>query len=219
MACRNLLVSNNCSKRMYINKTFLIVVLTILIFGSLKAQEHLEPVGGVFDIYDHQFEYYPKVREILLKNSYDSPDARFLMLPSFDGETVVDLLNENDKYTLEYRKAERNIWYSLSDKKIEVKIKSVKKDISKEDAELIINLFEKLIMQVRYPETKIYGTDGVNYYFSSGNKSGKVWSPNANTKMSRLVDIGNDLMNFCLNKDLYFEKDFKDRIKKLTEEE
>lgn len=194
----------------------LFFIIALASFSNLKAQEHLEPVDGIFALYDHQFEYYPKVREILLKDLYDSPEARFLVLPSFDGEMSVDLKNELNKYSLEYRKATPSIWYSLSDKKVEVKIQSVSKPISKDDAELIINLFKKSMKNVAYPENEIYGLDGTSYYFSSETKSGKIWSPKSNSKMAMLVEIGEDLIAFCFSKELNFSEDFKTRIKKLT---
>lgn len=200
----------------YINRFYIIFTFFTISFAS--SQTHLEPVDGIFCMYDFKFEYYPKVREILLKDLYDSPEARYLILPSFSGETVVDVMNIMEKYSLEYRKAETSIWYAHTRKNIEVNVKKITKNISKDDATLIINVFKKAILQVKYPEKKIIGYDGENYYFSAENKSGTIWSPQSNSKMSKLVEIGNDLIEFVLNDKPNFDEDFIKRIQELDKE-
>ncbi|HKJ80494.1 MAG TPA: hypothetical protein VJ954_00610, partial [Ignavibacteriaceae bacterium] len=51
---------------------------------------NLEPVDGIFNALNFKFEYYSKVRIILFKNLSDLPEIRFLVIPSFSPESVLD---------------------------------------------------------------------------------------------------------------------------------
>ena len=83
-------------------KRFIFLITLFTLFTSiktLKAQsDHLEPVTGLFNDYNFQFEYYSAVRNILFKGLSDNPEIRFIVLPSFGSEDVLDIENENDKY-------------------------------------------------------------------------------------------------------------------------
>ena len=61
--------------------------------GITTAQndDHLKPVGGIYDIYDFEFEYYSKVRKVLFNGLTDSPEIRFQVIPSFIPESVLDI--------------------------------------------------------------------------------------------------------------------------------
>lgn len=186
---------------MYKNKNLLIIFLTILTFGNLKAQDHLEPVEGVFDLYDYQIEYYPKVRKILFDGLSDNPEIRYLIMPSFSGEKVLDINKDfaSGKYFINFQIAEPSVWESIQSDKTEVKVKKIKKEISAKDIELIKTLFKKAILTVIYPDKEINGLDGTNYYFTSSHKSGTIWSPESGSKMSKLVEIGNGIVEFSKN--------------------
>ena len=60
------------------------------------AEKRLRPVRGVFDIYDYQLDYYYKVRKILLTGSNEKPIIRFLVLPSFTPENVLEIKIDSD---------------------------------------------------------------------------------------------------------------------------
>lgn len=206
---------------MHKNKHLLIFFIIIGTFGNLRAQDHLEPIRGVFDIYDYQFEYYLKVREILFEGLSDDPETRYLVMPSFTGENVLDISKDNtDKYSIEYHVAEPSIWHSIQDKKkkVKVKVEKIKKEISTEDAQLITLLFKKAVANVKYPDKKIYGFDGVNYYFTAQNQSGQIWSPQSGSKMAKLVEIGNRIITFAKSNEVELDKELVAKIKNLINE-
>lgn len=197
----------------YMNKIQRLIVALVLVFdiGVVNAQnkgDHLEPVGGIFDGSDFQFEYYSKVRKILFDGLTDRPEIRFQVIPSFTPENVLDIEfdREKDVYYMVYHIAEQNIWYKKQSENIE--IERFRIVIDKESVKLIKSLFSNAIAQVRFTPLVveagkiIVGTDGVDYYFTVNEhecriKSGKVWSPKRGTKMDRLVAIGNKLIELA----------------------
>lgn len=197
----------------YMSKIQRLVVTLVLVFniGVINAQnkgDHLEPVGGIFDGYDFQFEYYSKVRKILFDGLTDRPEIRFQVMPSFTPENVlhIEFDRGKDVYYMVYHIAEQMIWHNKQSENIE--IERFRIVIDKESVKLIKSLFSNAIAQVRFrpPVVEggkvIVGTDGVDYYFTineheGGIKSGKVWPPKRGTKMDRLVAIGNKLIELA----------------------
>lgn len=181
------------------------IIILCLIFSlnieKLYAQnDHLEPVKSIFDEYDYRFVYHSDVRKILMNGMSDTPEVRFLIIPSFATEEVVAIENESDKFFIVHHKMEKSIWYTDENKE-DIKVQKTKVQISKSDAQLYIDLFKVAVEKKKYPEEPIFGTDGTNYYFSvsdSGLKTGTVWSPRKGTKMKELVDIGNSLIKLAL---------------------
>ena len=206
----------------------IIIVLIFLGFSkTVKAQykeDHLEPVASIFDISNIKFEYYSKVRKVLFNGLSDTPEIRFLVIPSFSPENVLDIEfdRDNNKYYIVYHICEKKIWYNK--KWYKVKVKKYKKEIDKESVKLIKSLFEKAIARTKFTENEtLVFTDGTQYYFSVnkfGLKSGTVWSPSDGTKMRKLVDIGTELIKLAKseNEVVKINKDLRRKIENLMEE-
>lgn len=173
--------------------------MTLLIIGNLAyAQtDHLKPLNDIFTIFDYQFEYYSKVRTVLFKGLSDGPEIRFLIMPSFTPENVLDIEfdRKNNKYLLVHHICEKMIWANKNWNQNNVIV--YKKDISKEYVDSIKALFKIAISRTRYSDEKMLGLDGTNFQFAMndyGLKTGYVWSPNQGTNMYRLVNIGVQLV-------------------------
>ncbi|NQX81595.1 MAG: hypothetical protein HRT66_06340 [Flavobacteriaceae bacterium] len=198
-----------------------LILIILYSFGVTKAQNnYLEPVSGIYDIYDFQFEYYSKVRKVLFKGLTDSPEIRFQIMPSFTPENVLDIEFdiEKNKYYIVYHICEKMIWYN--DELDKIKVYKYKSEINKESVELIKRLFEIAIFQSRFTENDRTGIDGENYYFSIykyGMKSGTVWSPSEKTNMRKLVDIGLNMIELVKHKDsiVKIENKLQDKIEAL----
>ncbi|MEG1555673.1 MAG: hypothetical protein RR356_02990 [Bacteroidales bacterium] len=207
---------------------FAVICALLCSFGILKAQndyDHLEPVGGIYDIYNYEFEYYSKVREILFNGLTDKPEIRFQVMASFTPESVLDIQfdRDNNKYYIICHVCEKMIWHAYIDgnnKWKNIKVNKFKTEIDKESVELIKSLFEIAIIQVKYRKEEIIGLDGTDYYFSVdryGLKSGKIWSPSKMTKIGRLVDVGDKLIELAKSKKEKVKLD--ERLEKEIEEE
>jgi len=176
---------------------YILIILLVGVSSNIYSQgqgEYLEPTQNIFSLYDYQFEYYFKVRQKLLDGLSDSPEVRFLVIPSFTPEYVVDIEfdREQDKYFIKHNICKKSIWYNDNWEKIMVyKFKS---ELDETSALKIKELFELAIRQSKYPEDEIIGLDGANYYFfvdSMGIKTATIWSPNEGTNMFELIEIAN----------------------------
>jgi hypothetical protein len=215
----------------------LILLFLIAFSGITQAQtddDHLEPVNGTFDIYNFQFEYYSKVRKILFRDLSDNPEIRFMTMPSFSPENVLQIECDRDRknYYCTFHICDNIIWYNKDKDWENITVKKYRKAIEKQSAELIKSLYELAISQTRFYKIKknengdvlvTIRADGNDYYFSVnkyGQKSGTVWSPGKNTKMAELVAISNELIEKTKEENegagIVFDNDFRERIKNLT---
>lgn len=206
-------------------------LLLIIFFGLLlnvqtiqSQNDHLEPAESIFDEGKVIGDYYALVKKVLLNGMSDFPKIRFLIIPSFSTEEVLAIEEKNNEYFIVYHKAENSIWYTETDKE---KINIIKKkvEISKTNAELILELFRVAVRKTKYPDESIFGADGVTYYFTAediGLKTGKTWSPKKGSKMNKLVKIGNSLIDLTKSsengKAIKFQTELTDEIKTLMTE-
>jgi len=195
-------------------KKLILIIFFLIGIVKINAQsDHLEPVDGILNSYDFEFEYHTKIREILFDGLTDTPNIRFLTLPSFSPTYVLDIDKDNEtkKYYLIYHKCKTSIWYNDNWRKI--KVDKYKSELTNKSAELMIKLFKTAINQTKYYENELLGFDGTDYYFSvfdKGIKTGTVWSPNKKTRMGKLVEIGNHLIE--LVKQEKFKVDFNENL-------
>lgn len=206
-------------------KNGLVLLLLSTIFSSLKAQDHLRPEDGFFGSRDFQVEYYSKVRKLLYAGLDDRPNARVLILPSFAPEGVFDLsFNEKMRnYVISVHTADKSIWYNEMEKnKKKVTIIKHAQTVDKNTAQLMINLFNKALNTVKYPEKDSHGLDGTTYHFMSFDRNlraGYTWSPRENTEMGKLVEIVQELIGLTMknkNKSFVLPKTLKNKIDQLT---
>ena len=181
----------------------LVFILTIT-FSTTKIvaqSDHLEPANSIFNIMDYEFEYYSQVRNILFKDLDDNPEFRFLVMPSFSPENVlnIEFNREEDKYFIIFHIGSESIWYSENKEKI--KVTERKKEISKKSVELIKELYKSAINKTAFIEKDYAGLDGNTYYFSINDLTGITWSPSEGTKMAELVLIGNELIKLTEGKE------------------
>jgi len=214
------------------------IVLTTLIllcnFGITKAQnrgDHLEPLKSMYDYSDSSIEYRMKVRKILFSGLSDRPEIRFLEIPSFTPESVLDIEFNQDKCYLIYHICEENIWYNRS--KEQIKVHKFRTEINKASFVLIKKLFDLAIAGVRFPTTPVpeidedgrvvllihnLVEDGTSYYITTSvwgqyKKTGTIHSPGKGTKIGRLVNIGYQLIELAKS-----EKQIVDIGEKLQDE-
>jgi hypothetical protein len=202
---------------------FLIAVVWFMVLNlTSKGQEdHLVPANGIFSEYDFQFEYYSDVRKILFNGLSDKPETRFVIIPSFNTEQVLDIEIKDDTYYLVYRKCRESIWNSKNKKNI--KVDEIRKEISRESANLMTKLYKVAILKAKFEDSKVSHVDGENYYFSVrdlGIMAAMTWSPNEGTKMSQLVNISYALIKQLQTNDdkIEFSSAFTKKIEALIKE-
>ena len=72
-------------------RTVLPILFSLVSLVGFAQNDHLEPIGGYFDMYSHQYEYYANIRSILFKGMLDNPVLRYFVIPSFETEYVVQV--------------------------------------------------------------------------------------------------------------------------------
>jgi hypothetical protein len=211
-------------------KTWLFLLLLVVFLNLsdkvIAQDDNLKPVNGIFSEYDFQFDYYSSVRKILFRGFSDNPEVRITIIPSFIPESALDieLDKQTEKYFLLYHKANPSIWYSHG-KKI-INVDSVRIEIEYNSFLLIKRLFVIAINKVKYQSDSLRsaGFDGTNYYYSVsdiGQRTGTIWSPSAGSKMSKLVEITDHLIQLMKSEsdiiefDAIFSGEIKDLTKKL----
>ena len=214
-------------------KYWIFTCLLLCSIAPLTAQlnhAHLEPVRGTFEVADESLEYYSIVRKLLFYGLSYNPEIRFLEMPSFSPESVLDIEFDRNKkeYYLIYHISEKNIWYAS--KRDSVKVVKFKTEIDEESVGLLKTLFLIATSQVRYPQPQVIKvdgsyevvivTDGTSYYFTTNQRTGMTHSPGKGSKMQKLVDIGYKLVELAKSgKDLVsIDEPFKKEIEELTKE-
>jgi hypothetical protein len=202
------------------NNTFLLLAVSFLVSANCMAQkeDHLVPVEWGFSMYESQYEHYANVRSILFKGLKEYPEARFLVIPSFETEYVwqveYDFLSRKSVIVVKMAK----VRIEDSKKKSKIKVETWRNSLSGSDVNLIVSLFSQAIAGVKYPEVRSVmnydNTDlyeptsfrlfsGVKYYFSYSDhfpmeqRTGVTWSPDKATEMGRLVDIATKLTEWA----------------------
>lgn len=186
------------------NYRILFIVFLLSISDALNAQDHLEPTSDIFSENRLAYEYYSEVRSRLLENLSPFPIAQLVIIPSFSNEVIWQIRHdkERNKYYSVTATGNHSIWYNRyqnKPKRIKAEVRTA--EINEETGELIKRLFRTAVNTVRYPDRDgFWGADGTNYYFSSSDRSGTIWSPNEESKMYRLVNICQKLMERTFQK-------------------
>src|SRR5690606_12151585 len=161
----------------------------------------LKPNDNYFDLPEYRLEYYQKIKGKLFDGLGEDFNVRMLVRPSFDAEYVFqidrDIKNyEAESFVVRFHKSKSNLWYAKNYQKINVKKHEAL--INREDAELLTNVFVKVIQTTRYERNDFIISDGTNYLLSVfeygvGVMSGNVQSPRDN-EIKGLIDVVQNLI-------------------------
>ncbi len=192
-----------------------IILLFIISLNKTFAQsDHLEPIDGILNAPNYEYEYHSNIREILLKDFDEYSQIRYIVTPSFEPEFALEITRDStSKYYVNYHHTNKKIW-RVKDKS-SIEILKIKKGIPAESAILVEELFNKALAQTRYIHKDLIGGDGIRYYFFNNFESGTTWSPKQGTRMEQLVNICNDLIKFANSNEIDLAFDLKKRIKRL----
>lgn len=137
--------------------------------------------------------------------------AQMVVRPSFSGEFVVRLhgaRDDNDFDTastlfLTYSAAKQSIWYSMPEnndeqKKKGVSIAATTVEFPKPLATRIQKLWQRMLLQTRYPQEYSGGLDGTTYEFGIWSVYGETWSPLERKSPLLFIELGDSLIIYCL---------------------
>lgn len=216
---------------------------------GLWAQDRLQPARSVFN----DDSYYLDYAKILNKTFQPEEKElykylfRYLVLPSFSEEYFLGLTCTDGLYCLVYKNPEESVWNTFLEAErlradmdsVLVNVQEIHRKISPESAELVRRLFEKAVLNARFPKPfpekkiRINGKieierkvtihlDGTNYYFAANidtdYKTATIWSPDDGSKTDELVSILEAIIDSVRTKNgtAAFDRGMERRIKKLT---
>lgn len=201
-----------------------------------RQSDYLVPAQSLLNSDLYEIKYNRKIKEILFNGLPEYIDIQYFVTPSFEAERVL-IIRKNKIY---YHQAGKSIWSNYYqeinnksnklEKAVTIKVKKYKSNINEDDVKLIEKLYSAVLTKARHRiftenelNNLIGGNDGSTYSFSlsnSGIKEGTTWSPDKNSKMYRLVEINNELINAVklANETIELSVSLKNRIKKLIDE-
>lgn len=201
--------------------------IPILFFISQYSfsQNHLEPVNSYFDLYDYQYKYYEKVKNLLFNGLSDKPKIRMVIFPSFSKESIFQI--EEDKNSNEYynillkEPVEGSIWgTNEGNPNFKININTYKSKLYKKDFSILYELLYSAIIKTKFKTDNSSGLDGTTYYLSIwdfGIKSTEIWSPR-NPNLKELLFILETIADKARNEEeITFSKDFTNSISTLTQ--
>lgn len=202
------------------NLSFIFLLFSHFIF----SQNHLEPTNSFFDVYDYQYTYYSKIREVLFQGLTDNPKIRMVVIPSFEKEFVFqieeDKIVKNKFVIIINEPIDNSIWNNNEgNTKDEIKIKTYKSSINEDDLNILYNLLYSTIIKTRFHTDNMSGLDGTRYYLSIwdfGLKSSEIWSPN-NKNLKEIIFIMETIVDKAKSEEeISLSKKFKNSILDLT---
>jgi len=180
----------------------LLLLISFICFGIdlKKYSDHLVPANSAFS---WNAPYHQKVIKVLGKGFEKSTSFRMIAIPSFQSEYAIAGQISNGKYYLRYIEAKKHLWrYENSDKPpknypknyTDVKVFVSKTEVKKSTHDLLKEIWEKMLLEVRYPEEPNVGLDGATFHFATrvggrGVLEGQIWSPPSDSKCGKLVKI------------------------------
>ena len=176
-------------------KAILVGVLSALIWSPARAEQLLEPEPGVLA---EPKAYHLKIAGILGSKAEGETLLSVYILASFEVEELVGIRRTEKGFEVYRLAASSSIWaafsksgYASPTKKqskgpspyAKIKVLQTIKAIPQEMADRIKNLWEKHLLEARYPPPKTWiGLDGESYHFQMfilgrGIVSAQTWSP------------------------------------------
>ena len=188
---------------------FMISLATILVFSGLACGQtpkeplrrgELKPMESALT--GHTPEYYLKLRQLLFGRAPVRSDLHFLILPSFEPETLASVYKIGDGFEVQIAESEKDVWFHMG-RVEEIGVKVSRKTLPAALAIRLKSLWTLMLLRTRYERSDVTVNDGVFYVFSAtetgiGQMTGVTHSPAEGTRPCVLADIGKLLIAFVV---------------------
>lgn len=181
-----------------------LALIFLAIAGSVRAQgdipavaHELQPVQNAFTY--HTPEYHARLRRILFGRAAWRNEFQFLMLPSFEPETLLTLREEKGEYRAHVLRPNIQIWGFRSGE-APFSLEEREKVLPKHLAERGVELWRTMLLRTRYQRYDPM-LDGVSYFFikrepGSGPLLAESRNPAGGTKPGFIAGIGELLIKY-----------------------
>ncbi|MBT30754.1 MAG: hypothetical protein CMO01_13930 [Thalassobius sp.] len=177
--------------------TFLLILK--LTSKSFCQPDFLQPVNGIFDLYNFELEYHLKIKRHLIQTVSGITELRFISLPA---ESVL-IITRNEEFDLiHFRKPKNNIWYSQFNGNTDIEVIKYDKKIDKNSVAIIKRGYEAALRNMQVHDKESYRPDAGRIYFSVAAgvvRTGTTEYPREGTRMKELLLISYELIKMVKN--------------------
>lgn len=145
-------------------------VSIFLIFHIFSFGQNLRPNESLLTMSESQYIYHIKLRQKILNENFYNTHLTLVVLPSFDPEYALRIIQKNENYFGVVTTTNENIWYSEDYDNL--KLISFLLPIKSNDAQLLIKSSDKVLLKTKYTDSPNFAVDGVRYIFGNSSKSG-----------------------------------------------
>ena len=181
-----------------------LILLFFLFLSSIVSNGQIDKISPCYDFSDQipqKKEYNKNLERVFISNFNHDFLIRFIAKPSFDPEYAFQIYHVDDSaFMIEAFEMKANLWYT----KRSDSVNSFSRDIDIKLKQEIVSLFSIIIdSQGKY----LFGSqeDGEQYNFlvnaCKGLRCAQVESADANSVLSEVIEIMDDLMQYAKDKD------------------
>src|SRR5690606_30750958 len=140
-------------------------VSIFLIFHICSFGQNLRPNESLLTMSESQYIYHIKLRQKILNENFYNTHLTIVVLPSFDPEYALRIIQKNENYFGVVTTTIENIWYSEDYDNL--KLISIILPIKSNDAQLLSKASDKVLLKTKYSDSPNFAVDGVRYSFGT----------------------------------------------------
>lgn len=159
----------------------------------------LEPLESALTY--HTPEYHVRLRQVLRQKAPDDGLLQFLVMPSFEPETLLSLHRVGQGYEAHIVTPREQIWYSKTPVD-QIECTEAKQGFPAATAERLLVVWKQMLRRTRYSEAPPTTLDGTSYAFLNLERgvgrdwSGRTSNPLPGTRPNLLAQIGEDVIAY-----------------------
>lgn len=180
-------------------------VLNVILSGAMTCQAPQENREGDLvpvesSLTYHSPEYHLKLREILMRKAPAKCPLQFLVVPSFEPETLLSLHEVEGGFEAQVVKPDQQIW-PLRATQQAIVCTERNAVVPVPIAVRLTGLWRSMLLRTHYSTSEPQILDGVSYLFFSwkqrvGDWSGEANSPGKGTRAFAMAEVGECLVSY-----------------------
>lgn len=179
----------------------------------------LEPMQSA--LIKHTSDYQVRLRQVLVEKAPDFCDLQFLVIPSFQPETLLSLYQVGHGYEAQVLTPKQQIW-GFEGGMSEIECREAKKSLPVQTAERLCAAWKQMLLRTRHTVSPHQVLDGVGYAFiryerGLGHWSGESSNPEQGTRPYVLAEIGEAIVAY-VQADSAAEQNLLTRVTKSLEQ-
>lgn len=148
----------------------------------------------------HTPDYHVHLRRVLMRKAPSFCVLQFLVMPSFQPETLLSLYQVDRGYEAQVLTPKQQIW-AFEGNVTDIECREVRKGLPAHTAERLCGVWKQMLLRTRHSVSTHIGLDGVGYAFMRyerglGHWSGESSNPEHATRPFVLAEIGESVVAY-----------------------